>query len=221
MALTDIRPDSADRATVDLDGDVYTAVITIERKLAGLCTRCDAPSLDDHQLCQPCRDNHRERQRKSLKAIRKARRRAGRCADCSKPSRLYRCPACLIKTSRHRDLGSVDKRDRIAANTAAATLASDAGRTRYHGKGSPGRMSREQLDAQDLEDAVERLRRAAAGLAYAASEEVQQLPRIQRKEARDAALALAELGVRFAFEVLRRHGKDPAELVVLSMPTTD
>lgn len=79
-------------------------------------------------------------------------------------------------------------------------------RERDVGQGKRGPQPRQQRDDQDLAAAIRELQRAQAGLAYAASEEVRQLPRAQRDEATKEAIARVLYGIRLAAQVPVRHG---------------
>lgn len=214
-----------------LDGDVSTLVSTEparassyhERKLAGLCTRCGQPALEDNQLCAEHAEDQRRRTAASNERRRRANRKAGKCADCGAASETYRCPACRIAcgTAKRRGANTGEnKSSRVAANTSERTLASDLGRTRYHGHGKRGRLKSSDIDRQDLEDAAKAIVEGNKNLVFAKSPEVQQLPKIQRLEASRAALARVYYGIRFALEVLARHKVDVTDLV-LSVAKTE
>lgn len=213
--------------TANLYGSAWPAILAADvssdyqqRKESGRCTYpgCDQAQGELTLLCDVHAVAARARRRRSESKLRYALRKAKRCADCGKPSKQYRCPACRIVVGRGIGLRankSEDKSQRIAARVAARTEAVDEHvadgyrRKRFRGQDRRGRQTNQQIDEQDLDDAIERLRRAKAGLALARSAEVQQLPRIQREEAKHEALSQADHGMRFVEEVLERNRYNP------------
>lgn len=186
-----------------------------QRKLDGRCVYpgCPAICADDSSLCPAHRDAQRRRVRLAVRKKRARWRRAGLCTRCGrkrKPGHGWGCPKCIVAVDavpRRLVTTHVNKSARIAARTEAVDEHAADGyrRTRYRGQDRRGRQSNQQIDEQDLDDAIERLRRGKAGLALARSAEVQQLPRVQRDEAKHEALAHIDHGLRFAEDVLERN----------------
>lgn len=81
---------------------------------------------------------------------------------------------------------------------------------RYRGKGRRGAPGAAVNDEQDLADATKALERGRQALAYARSEEVQSLPRIQKRAVLNEALAHLGLAGRTLGEVTQRNqGRGP------------
>ncbi len=81
---------------------------------------------------------------------------------------------------------------------------------RYRGKGRRGAPGAAVNDEQDLQDASKALERGRQALAYARSEEVEALPRIQRRAVLNEALAHLGLAGRTLGEVTQRNqGRGP------------
>jgi len=178
-----------------------------ERKLVEppICARngCRNAPAEDSDLCPGCRERARAANRAWAAARRAKRKRARRCRDCGRPARRARCQACRIVVGQAPKRG-VDSR----VETTPRTRKHADGRTRFHGQMRRGRQTNASLDAQDLADALKYVERGRAGLAYAASPEVQALPRIQREAAQRAALAQIALAVRLLEQPLERHHYD-------------
>jgi hypothetical protein len=184
-----------------------------QRKQAGLCLWCGSESaVEDSGFCVRHQRLTREYNRKYARQTRSERRAAGLCAICGAvPSEKYRCLKCALRDGRITlagvDVGVEKKRvqgwdERLERNRGAT---SGYTHKRYHGQARRGRQTVAALDDQDLTDALKRIEKARAGLAIARSEEMQQLPRIQRENAIREALSQADHGIRFAEEVLDRN----------------
>lgn len=164
-----------------------------QRKEASLCTRCGAPAAEDSSLCEQHRDDLRERRANWIATFRETRRAQGLCPYCpaSRETPIgaedAMCLACRIarrKTSTVEVVDNVvDKGRRIAARTRTHA----DGRTRYHGQGRRGQQPKAQLIGQDLRYARAGLDAAVAGYAMLETDEVKQLPRIQRDDIGHAA----------------------------------
>lgn len=208
--------------TANLDGSPAATILVMDvssdyqqRKEAGRCTYpgCEQDAAEDSSLCGEHRDAQRHRVKLAMRRRRKdwkAKKLCVRCGRRRSPGSSWGCPKCLVQTGRAVTTG-VNKSTRIAARVAARTEAVDEHvadgyrRKRFRGQDRRGRQTNQQIDEQDLDDAIERLRRAKAGLALARSPEVQQLPRIQREEAKREALSQADHGLRFVEDVLERN----------------
>jgi hypothetical protein len=178
-----------------------------ERKLAGLCTRCGAAAAEDSQLCPGHQLEARIIMRRTAQERRQARRDAGLCAYCGKvKSDRYACAGCTVRRQSYPPTKNVNVA--VNSNTAVwrhGTTSRDATTLRYHGRavrGAPPASVTDEADCKQISAEVERARR---GLEYAHSAEVAELPRIQRKEARHAALSRLALAKRYIEEVLQRH----------------
>lgn len=193
-----------------------------DRKVAGTCTRCGEPAEDGYQLCTKHRAAQKRYATASYEASRDARKKARTCSRCGgkrKPGSKW-CVACLIKRAKVKTQGlkqgQNNGRDRIAARTDAITEGDGRTRERYRGKQTTGRMSREALDAQDLELAARAVQRCRDGLAVAHGPEVAALPPIQRREALHAALSFAHLASRHLDDLLARNKYERPETANLN-----
>ena len=80
-----------------------------ERRAAGICTRCEAPTFDGDARCGPCAvlENSRRSPEQKNAASRRlyARRRArGQCTDCGQPSQgAARCEPCARRSYERSD----------------------------------------------------------------------------------------------------------------------
>ncbi len=180
---------------------------------AGHCTYpgCMEPP-GETDLCTKHQADAKKRKARSY-ARNKAKRKAGklcmRCGRKRKPGSRW-CVACLIS------YGRMIFRDRDKQRDKDARIEGDGyARERFRGQGKRGPQPKHQLDDQDLEAAVKELQRARAALQYAASEEVQALPRAQRQEAVAKAVALAIYGIRLAAQVPGRHDVQIPDLSVV------
>ncbi len=198
-----------------------TGATYLERKHnaadTNVCTYpgCELEPADGASMCIGHRDAERARKKASI-ARRRARAKAkGLCSRCARrpraPSSKWGCPACIIelgvlKRSPNFVARHVDKLQRIRDRTVVSVHGGEEGRSRYRGiLGRRGRGKRVHEDTEDLNDARDAVEKAIAGLAFAASPEVQALPAIQRKEAVQAALSQADHAAGFIEVVLDRH----------------
>lgn len=135
----------------------------------------------------PRRVTGRDRSQEPLEQRRAELRRAGKCIACEQPSRTQRCPTC---------------RAAVEANT-----------KRYRGRepGRRGALTAAEADAGDLRQALESLGRAHRDVLQLV--DAPNLPTFDRRLVMLEAVSQVSLGVRFATEVLIRHGaaKCPSE----------
>lgn len=188
-----------------------------------LCARrcCGAPALDDAELCEPHDDAEKERVASAVQRGRDRRRAAGECRDCgakcAKPTRdpsapYPRCKACRILAGRFMAQSTavvtrmVTAKGSHSTRISMATRVDGTGRTRFHGQQKRGKpsMATTNTATMDLIDRECREARAAVLLAFAA--ETDELPRIQRYEARHAALALWKLAAREILDMCVKNG---------------
>lgn len=181
------------------------------RKLAEECTRCSVSVRGrDDQLCPGCREAINVAKRASSSRLAARRRAKKQCARCGRPSPdRYECVRCLSKLGRA-PLPTPDPTlDPAAPISHRAVHASARAelewkvegdgrrRRRGRGRGSRGHPSRAQEDATDLLGLHMEIERAQVAFAHYHSPEVQELPRIQRAAALEAALGHLELAERF------------------------
>jgi hypothetical protein len=180
-----------------------------ERQADGQCTYpgCELPAADGADLCHGHHAAAKARKRSWISKQRARWRKKGRCTRCGRkraPSSKWGCPKCLneVRGARPRLVDQhVDKRSRIAARTAI----DKDGRRRYRGQSRRGAPSRAATDEADIADIRKGTLRTEEGLSYASSDEVQALPRIQREEARQAALSWMHHVYRTAKDMLERN----------------
>ena len=186
-----------------------------ERKEAGRCTTpyCKRRCSGGTQLCHGhrraaavARQRYNRRRRKNRKV----------CIDCPRKAKdgrhCLRCRAMrTARRSRKTRVGDKvgDKRSAIERRTAVDNF----GRVRYHGQERRGQQPRAQLDQKDIKDAIAALVQVEAALAQVRDPSNADIPRLQRKEAESAVLAVGALGCRLYGNVLLRNGCDPEMLV--------
>jgi hypothetical protein len=78
-------------------------------------------------------------------------------------------------------------------------------RRRFVG-GKKGRRPIAEIDAKDLREAARALKLGTGTLASSATTAVQALPRIQREDVKNRALAALVRSARWTLEVIKRHG---------------
>lgn len=187
----------------------------LERKLADQCEikGCNEPP-GDYARCPKHRAKQLEAKRASDRRRRKARRRRGVCAFCPRKSKRYRCLACKIRLDSQRKLVNVSAAlsadtQQIAKRTTTSVEKGSGknawARTRYRGRDRRGKPPHGWEDEHDLDDAIRALVKAKDGLRLARSHEVANLPRIQRRDAIEAALSNVDLAVRHAGDVAHRN----------------
>lgn len=176
----------------------------VDRKLLDppVCARagCSEPPADDSNLCAQHRDDHRARNKRWAGRRRKRNKRRRTCRDCGRFKARGRCPKCKVVAG-EAPRGRVDN----TVDNAARTWKDPDGRTRYHGQLAQGRRTNLSLDQEAIGDAVRTAKLGEEGLVYAASPEVQALPKAQRDGVKRAALAKLALAQRHLEEVLERH----------------
>lgn len=166
------------------------------------CTRCPAEVPPGEDLCGPCREDHRARCRKAMRAARARRRAAGQCLYCRRPSDVVRCAACKIAQGR---VPKPTTGDYPGDYPAQDKFRADAnGWKRYRGRGRKGPPSIAAQDEHDLAAAAAQLERGREAARYARSAAVTALPRIQRVAAHSAAADELALAARLAGEVVDR-----------------
>lgn len=181
----------------------------LARKLSGRCTRpgCKRKASPSVQLCRSHHYAAKAALKRHFERKRLDNRNAGQCAVCGAKSERYRCPTCAVKHAMTRPPSrGANNGENQRSTIASRTSVDKDGRTRFHGQGKRGQQPRSQLDDQDLLTARRAIDKAMAGLSLARSPAMLELPRIQRKDAERAALAVAGQSARFVLEVLERNG---------------
>src|SRR5678816_4364905 len=142
-------------------------------------TGCRRAPEDGSSLCKRPRKKQLKRQRQSMAKIRDRWEAEGKCRTCGTPRKEgQRCAVCAARRPERVTDGAVN----IAVNATPDPFRRDSdGWKRYRGKGRRGAPGAAVNDEQDLADATKALERGRQALAYARSEEVQSLPRIQKR----------------------------------------
>lgn len=125
----------------------------------------------------------RNREREPTERKRAELRAQGKCIDCGKPSKTYRCPTCRKEA--------------------------DANVTRYHGQGRPGRVSLVAANMSDMRYAVEALTKAWRG--HVEVDDLGPIAPRRRDELLAEPIAQVHLCLKFCREVLVRVGYFKAE----------
>ncbi len=164
-------------------------------------------------LCHGHRRAAASAQKRYLKRKRKNRK---VCRDCPRKVTdgryCLRCRA-LLTARRARKIRSGDLSGDKKAAIERRTATDNSGRTRYHGQDRRGQQPRAQLDKKDIQDAIAGLVQVDAALDQVRDPSNADLPRLQRKEAEAAVLAVGALACRLYGNVLVRNGCDPEMLV--------
>lgn len=179
------------------------------RKESGLCVypKCPDACADDSVWCPAHRDMTRKHRRRSAKRVRSQLRDAGKCARCRRRSATYYCPGCSVRIGRVPSTGVANTVDNERRPHYRVDPAARGRREvqRYVGRARRGAPSAAILDEQDLEYAVEELKKAKAAIAYARSSVVQAMPKIQRDGVMAAAMGRLHAARRWVDEILARH----------------
>lgn len=179
-----------------------------ERKLAGVCTRgCGEPAADDQQMCERCLKRFRKQTRNAMRDLRAARRARGCCAYCETKSASYRCPAHAIKRGEIPTAGVITS---VIRGVGDQWRRDGNGWERFRGKGVRGAPTAAAKDEADLIEAVKALEKGRKAMAYAHSEPVKKLGRIQQADAREAAAGMLAMAARFVADVMSRYAPDLA-----------
>lgn len=161
-----------------------------------------------------------------MRTLRKLRRKLKQCRDCGKRALDgMRCSACRIKHGRFKAGAGVvaagvagARADRVASATRVSSLPGEEGRTRNHGKQARGKPSAAMLNEDDLNQMGRDFVDARLAMTAAWDKALDQLPRIQREEARAAARGKFALFLREGVAVFVRIGGDPMELLPHAEP---
>lgn len=170
----------------------------------------DAHALERRR--RPCQQ-HLEEARAAKRAYAKARREretaAGRCAEgCGRRTRRHRCEVCSIRYGAIPAKKVEQRVDNGAPSASDQWRADPDGFKRYRGRGRRGAPATGVNDERDLADALDALTKGREGLEYARSPLVQALPRIQRRDAINAATSLLALAARFIDDVVDRNKRE-------------
>lgn len=175
----------------------------VQRQLAHQCVRCGQPAAEDSDFCQPHLDAKRASARAYQARRRDARRRSRKCVDCGKASKKRRCRSCWKKSR------GVDQEFRGVVKQELWRV--DPGTTwnRFRGKGRRGRLTREEQAEEDKRDArfaIAEIEKFIDSVSIVISPAVQNLPRIQRDEAKRRAAQYLGTAGRFLDELMDRYG---------------
>lgn len=171
--------------------------------------RCPAEGIpEDQALCDRCGRRERKRVRLAMRQIRAARRARGCCAYCETKSTSYRCPAHAIKRGEIPTSGVTGS---VTHGVGDQWRRDGNGWERFRGKGVRGAPTAAAKDEADLIEALKALEKGRKALAYAHSEPVRKLGRIQQADAREAAAGMLAMAARFVADVMSRY-TEPEEL---------
>lgn len=172
---------------------------------------CRLRAAEDANECEAHRDRRRERVRRAMQKKRARWESDGRCVVCGRQraeGSSWGCRKCDQAVN-----NTVNKADRIAANSTPRTSASNLGRTHYHGQNKRGPMSRAAANRQALESAAKALARALEENEYVYSPEVEQLPKIQRLGERRRLQDSGYYALRWLAAFLMQEGVDVAAMI--------
>lgn len=185
--------------------------------IAGTCVRngCETTAADGSSYCQSHHEDQLAYQRRNAAKRRARYARDGLCIRCGgkRSPGKKQCAACVIATghvARRCIRPHGEKAQRIAARTKSAVETcngptSGYERRRYRGQERRGRLSQSQENRTDMDEIARCLERAREGLEYCETDEVKNLPRIQRQEAREAAMSWLALAIRHGYSMCRRN----------------
>jgi hypothetical protein len=178
-----------------------------QRKLAGLCTRCGVPALEDGQLCAAHRDYERNRTQATITAMRKARRAAGCCIRCGRKSKRAECVACLVRAGRLPRSAIPRSNPTVTQSRVDVVVEADGyERRRFVGQGRKGAPSKATLDRMDFKDVAKAVAKFVEQVngGYKLVDEGKLLPGDADAIA-VAALDQLALASRFIDDILDRH----------------
>lgn len=183
-----------------------------DRVLGGGCARgaCGQPLKDGSAYCLVHDEEHRRNDRDSKRRMRRVKRRASKpkCLDCPRPARpkLAYCLQCATRLCTRR--ASTKPAKVVAPSTVVAdrTAVDRDGRSRFHGQGKRGAISRIDLTRKDLSWARDGITRALAGheVVWAAMD----IPRSDRDAAKSVAWGVAIHAARTVLAAALRDGQD-------------
>ncbi len=179
----------------------------LDKKADGICVErgCAERASDEAVRCPRHLRAHRKSGRRSRRKRRQELSAQGKCVDCRRKSGTYRCAACSVKRGRIPTVGVGDGVGGKPGTPSQWRIEPGTTWNRYRGKGRRGNPGTAPSDAQDLRCARDEIDKASAAIAYAQSDAVRALPRIQRQGVMAAALALLDYAERWIDEVRNRH----------------
>jgi hypothetical protein len=194
-----------------------TADRKLDKRLKHECLRCTEQALPDSDFCGPHRDDERRRAREGMKKRRRKFRHKGKCADCGRGSKKWRCRTCYEKWKEGR-AGTVTTRSDNVTKARDRRFRTETGPNfrgvgtyqtqRYLGKGRRGRLTRQEQAEEDKRDArfaIAEIEKFIVEATRLAGDDVLELPRIQREaERRKALLYLGNAG-RFIDELAEKY----------------
>jgi|HubBroStandDraft_6_1064221.scaffolds.fasta_scaffold622148_2 hypothetical protein len=181
------------------------------------CARaaCHEPARDDDDLCDAHRGERLRQKRVTQRTAYKQRAKQKLCTKCGKRPPLKPhtwCAVCRLRRGQLRKPGRPSKPDLTANLDTKADLVSSRtsidkdGRSRFHGRAERGRQPVVELDRQDVAEMRRLIDIGALAVDAYWTPEYQQLPRLQRLDARAAAMTWFERARRVIDDVLVRNG---------------
>lgn len=184
---------------------MVTSAVYLERKLAGLCTRCgEKPAADGANECALHLAARRASQSVAKRKRRRARRRRKLCTECGRKAKGATCVRCAAAWKiRHASATVSSTVSHRSAAIAARTVVDADNRTRYHGQERRGGMERKVVDLQDIDEVIKLAIRSRAGYVIATADDM--IPKAERKAAVDVVLGVLDHAKRFIEAVFQRN----------------
>lgn len=186
----------------------------LAKRLKHECRNCREPSLPDSDFCGPHRDGERARLRAAAKKRREGFRHKGRCVDCGRRSKTWRCKRCYRISK-----GVTDKEKVVTPPPQGGTFKRETGThawgsgkyetERYIGHARRGRLTLVEQAEEDKRDA--RFARAELDKFDSFLDDyialpLKDMPRIQREAKRREALVFLGNARRFIEELEDKYG---------------
>jgi hypothetical protein len=175
-----------------------TADRKLKKRLTHECLRCAEPALPDSDFCEPHRDDNRKRARDGAKKRRSGLRFKGKCRDCGRRSKKYRCKKCHDLSRKRRQ--GVKSSDEGVSKDEIWRVDPGTNWQRYRGKGRRGRLTRQEQaeeDKRDLRWAIAKLQAFEPEIDRLVTPSVLELPRIQRQAERRKSASCLDEALRF------------------------
>ena len=175
----------------------------LEKRLRHECLDCSGQALPDSDFCEPHRNANRKRARDGAKKRRQGYRHNGRCVDCGRRSKKWRCPRCYRKSRGVKAQSKGVTKNEIWRVDPGTTW------SRFRGKGRRGRLTREEQQVEDERDArfaIAAIEQFIVESKRLVTPSVLELPKIQRDEERRKVTAHLARAGRFLDELADKYG---------------
>jgi hypothetical protein len=173
-----------------------TSARKLDKRLKHECLDCTEQALPDSDRCGPHEEKELRRVREAQKKRRKNLRRSGKCIDCKRRSKKWRCARCYNKTK------AKSVTDTVGVVTKPEIWRVDPGTNwqRYRGTGRRGRRTRQEQaeeDKRDLRWAIAKLQAFEPEIDRLITPTVLEMPRIQREAERRKSTSCLDEALRF------------------------